>query len=316
MKDEKKTSAVGAQGNVNLNKVPFGTRVRPYLIVAPSLILTIGIMVPFVIAIYYSLTSYSFRMPIYKFVGLQNWVNLLTDPAFWHSVRVTLEYAVISIIIEMLLGLGIAILLNNLENRFSKMMKVALVFPLMVAPVVATIIWTLMLSNTVGVVEHLLNLFGVYGFPWQASPKTAMMTAIMIDVWVNTGFVILLALAGLQGLPKSPFESAQIDGGSTLFNFRNLTLPMIKPSLYIAFLFRFMAALQEYAIVYGLTKGGPGDTLMNMSLSAYQTGFQFMKVGSSLPYILVLWMFINFCAKRIVKMQRHAQNVAAGKEDD
>ena len=316
MKDEKKTSAVGAQGNVNLNKVPFGTRVRPYLIVAPSLILTIGIMVPFVIAIYYSLTSYSFRMPIYKFIGLQNWVNLLTDPAFWHSVRVTLEYAIISIIIEMLLGLGIAILLNNLENRFSKMMKVALVFPLMVAPVVATIIWTLMLSNTVGVVEHLLNLFGVYGFPWQASPKTAMMTAIMIDVWVNTGFVILLALAGLQGLPKSPFESAQIDGGSTLFNFRNLTLPMIKPSLYIAFLFRFMAALQEYAIVYGLTKGGPGDTLMNMSLSAYQTGFQFMKVGSSLPYILVLWMFINFCAKRIVKMQRHAQNVAAGKEDD
>lgn len=316
MKDEKKTSAVGAQGNVNLNKVPFGTRVRPYLIVAPSLILTIGIMVPFVIAIYYSLTSYSFRMPIYKFIGLQNWVNLLTDPAFWHSVRVTLEYAIISIIIEMLLGLGIAILLNNLENRFSKMMKVALVFPLMVAPVVATIIWTLMLSNTVGIVEHLLNLFGVYGFPWQASPKTAMMTAIMIDVWVNTGFVILLALAGLQGLPKSPFESAQIDGGSTLFNFRNLTLPMIKPSLYIAFLFRFMAALQEYAIVYGLTKGGPGDTLMNMSLSAYQTGFQFMKVGSSLPYILVLWMFINFCAKRIVKMQRHAQNVAAGKEDD
>ncbi len=316
MKDEKKTSAAGAQGNINLNKVPFGTRVRPYLIVAPSLILTIGIMIPFVIAIYYSLTSYSFRMPTYKFIGLQNWVNLLTDSAFWHSVRVTLEYAIISIIIEMVLGLAIAILLNNLENRFSKMMKVALVFPLMVAPVVATIIWTLMLSNTVGIVEHLLNLFGVYGFPWQASPKTAMMTAIMIDVWVNTGFVILLALAGLQGLPKSPFESAQIDGGSTMFNFRNLTLPMIKPSLYIAFLFRFMAALQEYAIVYGLTKGGPGDTLMNMSLSAYQTGFQFMKVGSSLPYILVLWLFINFCAKRIVKLQRHAQNVAAGKEEE
>lgn len=272
-------------------------------------------MIPFVMAIYYSLTSFSFRMPVYKFIGLQNWVNLMTDSAFWHSIKVTLEYAIISIIIEMLLGLGVAILLDNLDNKFSKIMKVALVFPLMVAPVVATIIWTLMLSNTVGIVEHLLNLFGVYGFPWQASPKTAMGTAIMIDVWVNTPFCMLLASAGLSSLPKSPFESAQIDGGSTMFNFRNLTLPMIKPSLYIAFLFRFMAALQEYAIVYGLTKGGPGDTLMNMSLSAYQTGFQFMKVGYSLPYILVLWLFINFCAKRIVKMQRHAQAVAAGREE-
>jgi multiple sugar transport system permease protein len=313
---ENKTSAAGAQGNVNLNKVPFGTRVRPYLIVAPSLIITIGIMIPFVMAIYYSLTSYSFRMPVYKFVGLENWKDLIMDSAFWHSIKVTLVYAISSIVIEMVLGLCIAILLNNIENGFAKIMKVALVFPLMVAPVVATIIWTLMLSNTVGIVEHLLNLFGVYGFPWQASPKTAMMTAVMIDVWVNTAFVILLALAGLQGLPKSPFESAKIDGGSAMFNFRNLTLPMIKPSLYIAFLFRFMAALQEYAIIYGLTKGGPGDTLMNLSLSAYQTGFQFMKVGYSLPYILVLWLFINFCAKRIVKLQRHAQNVAAGRDED
>ena len=311
MSKEKNTSAAGS----DLNKVPFGTRVRPYLIVAPSLIITIGIMIPFVMAIYYSLTNYSFRLPSSHFVGLENWVSLLMDGEFWHSIKVTLVYAIASLVIEMLLGLGVAILLDNLDNRFSKIMKVALVFPLMVAPVVATIIWTLMLSNTVGVLEHLLNLFGVYGFPWHASPKTAMMTAVMIDVWVNTPFCLLLASAGLSSLPKSPFESAQIDGGSTWFNFINLTLPMIKPSLYIAFLFRFMAALQEYAIVYGLTKGGPGNTLMNMSLSAYQTGFQFMKVGYSLPYILTLWLFINFCAKRIVKMQRHAQAVAAGREE-
>lgn len=316
MAENTKTPATGTQDGVDLNKVPFGTRVRPYLIVAPSLIITIGIMIPFLMAIYYSLTNFTFRSPKFKFIGLGNWIDLLTTSDFWHAVQVTLVYALASIIIEMCLGLGVAILLNNLDNRFSKIMKVALVFPLMVAPVVATIIWTLMLSNTVGILEHVLNAFGVYGFPWHASPKTAMMTAVMIDVWVNTAFVILLSLAGLQGLPKSPFESAKIDGGSALFNFRYLTLPMIKPSLYIAFLFRFMAALQEYAIIFGLTKGGPGNTLMNMSLSAYQTGFQFMKVGASLPYILALWVFINVCAKRIVKLQRHAQNVAAGRDED
>ena len=130
------------------------------------------------------------------------------------------------------------------------------------------------------------------------------MTAVMIDVWVNTSFCMLLVLAGLQSLPKSPFESAKIDGGSTMFNFRNLTLPMLKPSLYIALLFRLMAALQEYAVIFALTKGGPGDTLMNLSLTAYQTGFQFQKFGYALPYILVLWVFINIIAKQIVKRQR------------
>ncbi len=298
-----------------LNVVPFKTRVRPYLIIAPALLITIGIMIPFVMAIYYSLTSYSFRMPTYKFIGLQNWVNILSDTVFWKAVWVTLRYAFFSTAIEMLLGMGVAILLNNLNNKFSKIMRVALIFPLMVAPVTATIVWQLMLNNSVGVLEKFLNLFGVVGFPWAASPKTAMLTAVMIDVWINTSFCMLLTLAGLQSLPKSPFESAKIDGGSTLFNFKNLTLPMLKPSLYIALLFRLMAALQEYAVIFALTKGGPGDTLMNLSLTSYQNGFQFQKFGYALPYILVLWIFINIVAKQIVKRQRAAQRQAAGLEE-
>ena len=99
-----------------------------------------------------------------------------------------------------------------------------------------------------------------------------------------------------------------------MFNFRNLTLPMLKPSLYIALLFRLMAALQEYAVIFALTKGGPGDTLMNLSLTAYQTGFQFQKFGYALPY-MVLWVFINIIAKQIVKRQRAAQKQAAGLEE-
>ena len=119
---------------------------------------------------------------------------------------------------------------------------------------------------------------------------------------------------GLQSLPKSPFESAKIDGGSAWFNFKNLTLPMLKPSLYIALLFRLMAALQEYAIIFGLTKGGPGDTLMNLSLTAHLTGFKFQKFGYALPYILVLWVIVNITAKQIVKRQRAAQKQASGLE--
>ena len=298
-----------------LNKVPFKTRVRPYLIVAPSLIITIGIMVPFVMAIWYSLTNYSFKLPTHKFVGLTNWTNMLTSSDFWNALKVSLMYGLISTLIEMLLGLGVAILLNNLNNGLSRVLRVLLVFPLMVAPVTATIVWQLMLNSSVGIVEKLFNVFGVYNFPWAASPKTALMTVILIDVWINTAFIILLVLAGLQSLPKSPFESAKIDGGSAWFNFTNLTLPMLKPSLYIALLFRLMAALQEYAVIFALTKGGPGDTLMSLSLTAYQKGFKFQKFGAAIPFILVLWLVINIAAKRIVKLQRAAQKQASGLED-
>ena len=298
-----------------LNKVPLATRVRPYLIVAPSLIITIGIMVPFVMAIWYSLTNYSFKLPTHKFVGINNWVSMLGDASFWNAVRVSLLYGLISTAVEMLLGLGVAILLNNLNNGLSRVLRVLLVFPLMVAPVTATIIWQLMLNSSVGIVEKLLNVFGVYNFPWAAAPGTALMTVILIDVWINTAFIILLVLAGLQSLPKSPFESAKIDGGSAWFHFTNLTLPMLKPSLYIALLFRLMAALQEYAVIFALTKGGPGDSLMSLSLTAYQKGFKFQKFGAAIPYILILWLIINIAAKRIVNLQRSAQKRAAGLEE-
>ena len=299
----------------DLNRVPFKTRVRPYLIVAPSLIITIGIMVPFVMAIWYSLTNFSFKLPTHKFIGLTNWVNVLSDVATWKSLMITLIYGIASTAVEMALGMGVAMLLNSLNNRFSKIMRVILIFPLMVAPVTATIVWQLMLNSSAGIVEKLLNVFNIYNFPWAASPKTAMMTVVLIDVWVNTAFVILLVLAGLQSLPKSPFESAKIDGGSNWFNFRNLTLPMLRPSLYIALLFRLMAALQEYAVIYALTKGGPGDALMSLSLTAYQQGFKFQKFGAALPYILILWLIINVVAKEIVKRQRAAQKQAAGLDE-
>jgi multiple sugar transport system permease protein len=160
-----------------------------------------------------------------------------------------------------------------------------------------------------------LNVFGVYNFPWAAGTSTALMTVVLIDVWVNTPFCMLLVLAGLQSLPKSPFESAMIDGGSTWFNFKNLTLPMLKPSLYIALLFRLMALLQEYSIIFGMTKGGPGNTLMNLSLTSYQTAFQYQKLGAAMPYILILWVIINYLAKFIVNKQREANRQAHGLEE-
>lgn len=292
-------------------KIPFWTKARPYLIMAPALLITIGIMYPFITAIFYSLTNYSFRSSTYKFVGLKNWIDMFMTSDFWHALLVTGEYALATTGSEMLIGLGIALLISK-ESRYTKILRVVLIFPLMIAPVIAVIIWQLMTNTSVGIIEKFLNVINIYNFPWASSPKTALFTATVIDFWVYCPFVIILILAGVQSLPKSPFESSKIDGGSAWFTFKTLTLPMLKPFLYIALIFRLMASMQEFSIIFALTKGGPGDTLMNLSVTAYNTGFAFLKFGKSLPYILVLWILIYFISQKLVKNWLSVQKTAGG----
>ena len=292
-------------------KIPFMVKARPYFIMTPALLITIGILYPFFTAIYYSLTNYSFRSSTYKFIGARNWLEAITSYEFWHAILVTFEYAIVTTGAEMLLGLGIALLLSK-DSRYTKILRVVLIFPLMVAPVIATLIWQLMTNTSVGILEKFLNLFHIYNFPWASSAKTALFTAAVIDFWVYCPFVIVLILAGVQSLPKSPFEASKIDGGSAWFTFKTLTLPMLKPFLYIALIFRLMAAMQEFSIIFALTKGGPGDTLMNLSVTAYNTGFAFLKFGKSLPYILVLWLIIYIISQKLVKNWLSVQKTAAG----
>ncbi|MBA4698192.1 MAG: sugar ABC transporter permease [Ruminococcus sp.] len=299
-------------GEINYNEVPAHIRRRPYYIIAPGLLILIGILIPFITAIFLSFTNYSFRLPKWGFVGFKNWINMFTSKEFYHALSVTLRYGFFATAAEMLLGTGVALLLKK-DTRYSRILKVLFTFPLMVAPAIAVLIWQLMTSNTVGVLEKVLNIFGVYNFPWAASHSTALFTAILIDAWVNTSFVILLVLAGIQSLPKSPFEAAAVDGASSWFTFKTLTFPMLKPFMYIALLFRLMAALQEFGIIYALTKGGPGDTLMNISLTGYISGFTYQKLASALPFLLVLWLLINKTAQFLVKRQRYLAQQAAGK---
>lgn len=289
------------------NKKSLAVRIRPWLILLPTIVITIGIFYPFISAIVLSFTNFSFRKAHYDFVGGKNWINMVQNKAFWKSLWVTLKFAACATVIEMTLGMLVAICLNR-DSRAARILKVILIFPLMVAPVVAVMLWQLMMNNSVGVLEKFLNLFGVYNFPWYASSKTALMTVLIVDAWVNIPFVMLLVLAGLQSLPRSPFEAADLDGGSAFFTFRRLTFPMLKPIFLIALVFRLMGSLQEFSVIYSMTKGGPGDTLMNLSVRAYTQVFKFMELGKTLPFILVLWIIIYIISDRLIKYYLKVSN--------
>jgi multiple sugar transport system permease protein len=284
---------------------------RPFLVLAPSFLLTIGILIPFIVAIFYSFTDLTLRSSEFNMNGFGNYVDTFTSPDFWHSVSITLLYAFWATGIEMLLGLGIALLLNE-ENWLSKFLRLVLIFPLMIAPVIGALVWQLMTNPSVGILRYPLSWIGLGGFRWSADPNYALFSVILIDVWIYTPFVVILALAGLRSLPKSPYEAALIDGGSAWFVFRNLTLPMLAPVLLIALIFRMMTSLQEFAIIFASTKGGPGDKTLSLALAAYNQAFPFYNLSGSIPTLLFLWAFIYAVCFVLIGYWRKAQKISSG----
>jgi multiple sugar transport system permease protein len=284
---------------------------RPFLVLAPSFLLTIGILIPFIVAIFYSFTDLTLRSSDFNLIGAANFVDTFTSPDFWHSASITLQYAFWATGVEMLLGLGIALLLNE-ENWLSKFLRLVLIFPLMIAPVIGALVWQLMTNPSVGILRFPLSWIGLGGFRWSADPNFALFSVVLIDVWIYTPFVVILALAGLRSLPKSPYEAALIDGGSAWFVFRNLTLPMLAPVLLIALIFRLMTSLQEFAIIFASTKGGPGDKTLSIALAAYNQAFPFYNLSGSIPMLLFLWAFIYAICFVLIGFWRKAQKISSG----
>jgi multiple sugar transport system permease protein len=285
--------------------------IRPFLVLAPSFLLTIGILIPFIVAIFYSFTDLTRRSSDFNIIGIGNFVDTFTSPDFWHSVAITLLYAFWATAVEMLLGLGIALLLNE-ENWLSKFLRLVLIFPLMIAPVIGALVWQLMTNPSVGILRFPLSWIGLGGFRWSTDPDWALFSVILIDVWIYTPFVVILALAGLRSLPKSPYEAALIDGGSAWFVFRNLTLPMLAPVLLIALIFRLMTSLQEFAIIFASTRGGPGDRTLSLALAAYNQAFPFYNLAASIPMLLFLWAFIYGICFILIGYWRKAQKISSG----
>jgi multiple sugar transport system permease protein len=182
----------------------------------------------------------------------------------------------------------------------------------MIAPVIGALVWQLMTNPSVGILRFPLSWFGLGGFRWSADPDYALFSVILIDVWIYTPFVVILALAGLRSLPKSPYEAALIDGGSAWFVFRNLTLPMLAPVLLIALIFRLMTSLQEFAIIFASTKGGPGDKTLSVALAAYNQAFPFYNLSGSIPMLLFLWAFIYAICFVLIGFWRKAQKISSG----
>ncbi|MBT2368383.1 sugar ABC transporter permease [Streptomyces sp. ISL-10] len=283
---------------------------RPYLLIVPALLLTGGILYPFGLGLYYTVFDFAASKPVPDVVGLENYRRIFTQPAFWDSARVTLLYAVGAAAVETVLGVGVALLLHR-STLVGRILEKILILPLMIAPVIAAIMWKLMLQPSVGVVNHLLKPFGLGGVQWTDTPTGALLTSIAVDAWVYTPFVAILALAGLRSLPTSPFEAAAVDGANWWFTFRKLTLPMLWPYVLVAVIFRFMDSLKVFDIIYALTEGGPGDSTVVLQIRAYLEAIRFQRYSFGISYTIVLWAVVYLAAMVLVRYLGRINNRAA-----
>ena len=233
------------------------------LLILPAIIIMMIITAfPFLNALWMSLQNYVISMPFDRgFVGLKNYVAVVSDPKLWSSVKVTMTFAVSVVLVETILGTVLALSLLKLgERRNSSGYVSLLIVPMTISPVAVGLIWRMLLHPDLGVVNYLLDVVGIGGRAWLGDASTALGTLVVVDAWQWTPFMMLIIYAALLGLPKEPYEAAHLDGASWFRTFFHITLPLAKPMLLTAVLFRFVDALKAYDLVYLTTGGGPGST--------------------------------------------------------
>lgn len=212
-----------------------------------------------------------------RFVGGQNYADLFRDAQYWDAMRVTFTFVVAAVATELVLGLCIALALQ--QQRFARnLTRSFLLSPMFITPIAVGLMFRFLLNQQLGIIPTVLARVGLsYDF---FGSGQALWSIVLIDVWQWTPFVVLLLLAGLEGLPKQPFEAARIDGASVLYTFRRITLPLLIPVITVAVLIRGLDALKIFEYVYAITRGGPGAETQTMQYLVYNTGITYFRLGS------------------------------------
>ena len=246
---------------------------------------------PLLYALYTSFFSFRFGK-INQFVGGANFARLLTDSNLHNGLRVTLTFVLITVTIQMLLGFGLALLLNR-EMRGKNILRAIMILPLFATPVAMGYLGITLFYEINGPINELIRLLGGGSVPWLSNPFWAMVAIILIDIWQWTPFVFLVSLAALQGLPSDLFEAAEVDGASGWQSFRRITLPLMAPILWLILLLRLVEAFKVFDIPTSLTLGGPGRATEVYSLFTYRTALRFFDHGYAAAQGFLLLIIVS-----------------------
>ena len=300
-----------------IGRIVLSERAWGYLLASPAFVL-VGLLavLPIAAALWLSLHR---RLPIFgveEFVGVWNYVQLWSDDRFWAACRTTLYFTALSVTAELLLGLGLALLLDGMtsvKGGSSRWAQVMIILPWAVPTVVSAQIWAWLYQPDYGLLNYVLRQAGVIATPieWLADPDWAIHAAVIMDVWKTMPFAALLLLAGLKTVPGELYAAARVDGAGAWKRFRLITLPLLMPIVMIVLVFRTMDAIRVFDAVYVLTGGGPGNTTETLSIYAYKTLFQTLQFGYGSALATAMFVIVAVLSSLyLLLLRRHLREAA------
>jgi multiple sugar transport system permease protein len=285
----------------------YGNKKALYVFLTPTLILFIFVFIfPILFVSYTSLLDWSLLNPArgISFVGLENFKNLLLDKEFWNSLFVTIKFILMSVPLGLLLGLVLALHLNR-RYPGKRFIQSLMLLPIMVAPVAAYLSFKFLLEPTYGLVNYLLGLIHLSGIGWFSDPKTALISIVIVDLWLAIPFIFLVLYASIQAVPQEQYEAAMVDGANQFQLHRFITIPSIKPVFIVVTIIRIMDAIRVFDSIYSLTKGGPANSTMTLQYLCFNYAFNTFLVGKgSATAIIIVIIILLFGILLILQLQR------------
>jgi multiple sugar transport system permease protein len=226
-----------------------------------------------------------------SFIGLANFRELFTDPLFWKSVANTAYFVFLKVPFTVAIALGLAVLLNR-KVLGKNLIRTVLFLPVICSAVSVALIWQPLFEQSSGLLNRIVHLFGGKGVPWLSSTSWAMPSVIAVAVWKEVGYVMVIFLAGLQGIPRSYYEAARVDGANVFQEFFRITLPLISPTTFFVMVTSIIGAFQVFDLTSILTQGGPGNATNTIVMYIFQSAFRNFRMGYASAMAMVLFLII------------------------
>jgi multiple sugar transport system permease protein len=227
-----------------------------------------------------------------RFIGLGNYLQLLKTPLFWRALQNTLFFVVVGVPLSISASLGAALLLHSRLARFRGFFRTALFAPVVTTLAAVAVVWIFLLHSRYGLLNYGLSWLGLRPVDWLGDPRWAMPAIVLLSVWKNFGYNMIILLAGLQAIPRELYEAAQLDGAGTGAAFRHVTLPSLAPMLLMVSILTMAGHFQIFAEPYVMTQGGPAQRTVTVLYLMYEDGFKWWSLGSASSVAFVLFLFM------------------------
>jgi multiple sugar transport system permease protein len=283
-----------------LSKITRREEIEGYLFISPWLIgFIIFTLFPIALSIYLSFTDYKY-VSAPKWIGLENYERaLFKDPLFWHTLKTTLMFAAMSLPLNLILSLGVALLLN-FRGFGMNIYRAIFYLPAVLPAVAVSILWLWILNPKYGIINQMLAWFGIKGPSWLFDPQWALFALVIMSLW-GFGQAMIIYLAGLQNINSEFYDAAKVDGAGEVTTFWKITIPLISPVIFFTLVMGIIGSFQVFVQAYIMTDGGPANSTLFYMLYLYQNAFSFFKAGYASALAWLLFIIILLFSLLIIR---------------